>query len=98
MHACRENFILELARHGMAKRDIVANVNFFMNVPISPDGELINGDGRAERGLHVDVRAEMDLLVVLSNCPQLNNPCNGFVPTPIRVIAWSGTPIAAPNA
>ena len=88
MHACRENFITELARHGMTRRDIVANVNFFMNVPIAPDGELVVSDGISAPGTYVELRAETDVLCVLSNCPQLNNPCNGFVPTPIRVIVW----------
>ncbi len=91
MHACRENFITELARHGMAKRDIVPNVNFFMNVPIAPDGELVVSDGISAPGSYVDLRAETDVLCVLSNCPQLNNPCNGFVPTPIRVVISQGT-------
>ncbi len=86
MHACRENFILELARHGMDRRDITGNVNFFMNVPIQPSGELAIVDGLSKPGDHVTLRCEMDLLVVLSNCPQVNNPCNGFNPTPIRVI------------
>ena len=90
MHACRENFLLELSRHGMTKRDLVSNVNFFMNVPIGPDGELAIVDGLSEPGGHVDLRAEMDVLVVLSNCPQVNNPCNGFNPTPIRVLIWDG--------
>jgi urea carboxylase-associated protein 1 len=90
LHACRENFILELGRHGMTKRDIVPNVNFFMNVPISPDGELAVVDGISEPGGSVDLLAEMDVLVVLSNCPQLNNPCNGFTPSPIRVLIWEG--------
>ena len=88
LHACRENFILEVGRHGMTKRDIVPNVNFFMNVPISPEGELAVVDGISEPGGSVDLLAEMDVLVVLSNCPQLNNPCNGFSPSPIRVLIW----------
>jgi len=88
LHACRENFILELGRHGMTKRDIVPNVNFFMNVPISADGELAVVDGISAPGGSVDLRAEMDVLCVLSNCPQLNNPCNGFTPSPIRVLIW----------
>ncbi len=88
LHACRENFILELGRHGMTKRDIVPNVNFFMNVPIAADGELAVVDGISAPGGSVDLRAEMDVLVVLSNCPQLNNPCNGFTPSPIRVLVW----------
>ena len=88
MHACRENFLLELARYGMTKRDLVSNINFFMNVPILGDGELAIADGLSAPGSFVDVRAEMDALCVISNCPQVNNPCNGFEPTPIRVLVW----------
>jgi urea carboxylase-associated protein 1 len=86
MHACRENFLVELAKYGMGKRDLVSNVNFFMNVPIRPHGELTVDDGVSEPGGYVELRAEMDVLVVISNCPQVNNPCNGFTPTPIRII------------
>ncbi|BAM90323.1 hypothetical protein S58_43380 [Bradyrhizobium oligotrophicum S58] len=85
LHACRENFILELSRHGLTKRDIVSNLNFFMNVPIEPTGNFTVLDGPSSPGNYVDVTAEMDLLFVISNCPQVNNPCNGFDPTPIRV-------------
>lgn len=86
LHACRENFLLELARHGMDKRDIVPNINFFMNVPISPNGAMTIDDGISAPGDYVELRAEMDVLCVISNCPQINNPCNGFDPTPIRVV------------
>lgn len=88
MHACRENFIVELAKHGMSKRDIVSNINFFMNVPILPHGELAIVDGVSKSGDYVDLHAQMDVLCVISNCPQVNNPCNGFNPTPIRVLIW----------
>ena len=91
-HACRENFLLELAKHGLSKRDIVANVNFFMSVPIDPAGDFTVVDGVSKAGDHVDLyAAEMDVLCVLSNCPQINNPCNGFNPTPVRVIIWNET-------
>ena len=90
MHACRENFLLELAKYDMTKRDIVANINFFMNVPVRPDGELAVVDGVSAPGAFVEIRAEMDLLCVISNCPQVNNPCNGFTPTPIRVVIRNG--------
>ena len=86
MHSCRENFITELAKHGMSKRDLVSNVNFFMNVPIRPDGELTVVDGVSAPGGYVELEALMDVLAVISNCPQVNNPCNGFTPTPIQVI------------
>jgi urea carboxylase-associated protein 1 len=92
MHACRENFVLEGMKYGLQKRDIVANVNFFMNVPVRPDGELAIVDGVSGPGSYVEVRAEMDLLVLVSNCPQVNNPCNGFNPTPIRMLVWAGNP------
>lgn len=88
MHACRENFLIALSRYGMSKRDIVSNINFFMNVPIRSDGELAIVDGVSKPGDYVELRAEMDVLCVISNCPQVNNPCNGFNPTPIRVLIW----------
>ncbi len=87
-HACRENFILELAKYGLGKRDIVANLNFFMNVPIDPDGNFTVVDGISAPGNYVDVSMELDVIFVISNCPQVNNPCNGFDPTPIRVMIW----------
>lgn len=87
-HACRENFILELSRHGLGKRDIVANLNFFMNVPIDPSGNFTVDDGISAGGNYVDIVAEMDVIFVISNCPQVNNPCNGFNPTPVRVVVW----------
>ena len=86
LHACRDNFLLEVTKHGMSKRDIVANINFFMNVPIEPSGQMTIVDGLSKPGDHVEMVAEMDVLCVISNCPQVNNPCNGFNPTPIRIV------------
>ncbi|WP_313760264.1 urea amidolyase associated protein UAAP2 [Rhizobium sp.] len=88
LHACRDNFVLEVTKHGMSKRDIVPNINFFMNVPIKPNGEMTIVDGISSPGDYVELVAEMDVLCVISNCPQVNNPCNGFDPTPIRVLIW----------
>ncbi|MBH0237199.1 urea amidolyase associated protein UAAP2 [Methylobrevis albus] len=85
LHACRENFVLEVTKYGMAKRDIVPNINFFMNVPIAQNGDLVIDDGISEPGAYVEMVAAMDVLCVISNCPQVNNPCNGFNPTPVRV-------------
>jgi len=88
---CRETFLRLLGRHGMGRRDIVANVNFFSNVPVSPDGglaETVFVDGLSKPGDYVDLRAEMDALVLISNCPQVNNPCAGLDPTPVRVLVW----------
>jgi urea carboxylase-associated protein 1 len=83
MHNCRDNFLVGLARHGMGKRDLVPNINFFMHVPIATAGRLDIVDGISKPGDHIDLVAEMDVLTVISNCPQLNNPCNGWNPTPI---------------
>jgi urea carboxylase-associated protein 1 len=85
-HACVDNFLDEGMRRGLTKRDLVSNINWFMNVPVGPDGTLGIVDGISAPGLSVDVRAEMDVLVLISNCPQINNPCNGFDPTPIRLV------------
>lgn len=85
-HACVENFLEANLLEGRGKRDIVSNINFFMNVPVEPDGALGIVDGISAPGLSVDLRAEMDVVVVVSNCPQINNPCNGFNPTPVRMI------------
>jgi uncharacterized protein len=88
LHACRENFLIEAAKHGLSKRDIVPNLNFFMNVPIDPSGDFTVVDGVSKPGDHIDMVAEMDVLCLISNCPQVNNPCNGFFPTPIRVVIY----------
>jgi urea carboxylase-associated protein 1 len=83
---CRDNFLRGLERFGLGRKDIVANINFFMYVPVTAAGGMAIVDGRSKAGDHVDLRAEMDALAVLSNCPQIHNPANGFNPTPIQVI------------
>lgn len=90
MHSCRDSFIMALAEHdqGMSKRDVPSNINFFMNVPVTPDGELTFADGISAAGRYVEMRAEMDILLLISNCPQLNNPCNAYNPTPVEVLVW----------
>ena len=91
MHACRDSWMLAIAEHpeyGIHKRDIAHNINFFMNVPITPEGGLTFEDGISAPGKYVEFTALMDVLVLISNCPQLNNPCNGYNPTPIEVTVW----------
>lgn len=85
-HACVENFLASHAARDMGKRDMVSNINWFMNVPVEEDGTLGIVDGISAPGLYVELTARMDVLVVISNCPQVNNPCNGFDPTPIRLV------------
>jgi len=90
MHSCRDNYLIALqhADLGLGKRDLVPNVNFFMNVPVTPEGRLTFEDGISAPGKYVEMRAEMDVVVLVSNCPQLNNPCNGYNPTPVRFLVW----------
>ncbi|WP_432564952.1 urea amidolyase associated protein UAAP2 [Kineococcus sp. SYSU DK003] len=90
-HGCRENFLAEGARRGLSARDLVSNLNWFMNVPVEADGTLGIVDGISAPGKRVAFRAEVDLLVVISNCPQVNNPCNDFNPTPLRTIVTAPT-------
>ncbi len=85
-HACVENFLIEGAKWDLGKKDLVSNINWFMNVPVDPDGALGIVDGLSAPGKRVALRAEVDTLVLVSNCPQINNPCNGFNPTPVRMI------------
>lgn len=86
-HACRTTFVRKAREwgRGLDKRDIAHNVNFFMNVPVTADGGLTFEDGVSAPGKYVELRAERDLLVLISNCPQLNNPCNGYQPTAVRL-------------
>ena len=89
MHACRDSWLLAVAENdhfGLTKRDITHNINFFMNVPVTPEGGLTFEDGLSGPGKYVELVARMDVIVLISNCPQLNNPCNGYNPTPIEVI------------
>ncbi len=87
---CRDNFLAELAKHGLGKKDMAANINFFMYVPVGPDGGMDMGPSLSKPGDYVDLRAETDVLAVISNCPQINNPVNDFNPTPVRAIVWDG--------
>jgi len=91
MHACRSSFLKAVIDwdHGMSKRDITSNINFFMNVPVTPEGKLSFEDGISEPGKYVEMRAEIDVLALISNCPQLNNPCNAYNPTPVEVLIWA---------
>ncbi len=90
MHACRNTFLKGAFAwgRGLGKRDLSSNINFFMNVPVSSEGTLTFEDGISEPGKYVELRSEMDTLIVISNCPQLNNPCNGYNPTPVQILIW----------
>ncbi len=86
---CQSNFEAELAKYGLGEKDMAANINFFMYVPVAADGAVAIAEGLSKPGDHVDLRAEMDLLVVISNCPERDNPAAGGAPTPVRAIVYS---------
>jgi uncharacterized protein len=91
MHACRDSWMLAIVENeqfGMSKRDITHNINFFMNVPVTAEGGLTFEDGISGAGKYVELQALMDVIVLISNCPQLNNPCNGYDPTPVELLIW----------
>ncbi len=91
MHACRDSWMLAIAEHpefNMSKRDITHNINFFMNVPVTAEGGLTFADGISDAGKYVELTARVDVIALISNCPQLNNPCNAYNPTPIEVLIW----------
>lgn len=90
MHNCRSNFLTAMAswRTNIDKRDLCPNINFFLHAPVTQAGELTLADGVSETGRYVEMRSEMDVIALISNCPQLNNACNGFQPTPIRLMIW----------
>lgn len=91
MHSCRDSWLLAIAEHpefALDKRDITHNINFFMNVPVTAAGGLTFADGISAAGKYVELKASMDVLTLISNCPQLNNPCNDYNPTPIEVLIW----------
>ncbi|WAJ70183.1 urea amidolyase associated protein UAAP2 [Catenovulum adriaticum] len=92
MHACRDSWLLAIAENealGLSKKDITHNINFFMNVPVTSDGKLSFADGISGAGKYVELEALMDVVVLISNCPQLNNPCNAYNPTPIEILIWN---------
>jgi urea carboxylase-associated protein 1 len=92
MHSCRDSYVLAVAENeqfGLTKRDITHNINFFMNVPVTPQGTLTFADGVSGPGKYVELTAAMDVLILISNCPQLNNPCNAYDPTPLEILIWA---------
>lgn len=90
MHNCRDNYLLAIqqADMGLSKRDLAPNINFFMNVPVTAEGQLKFDDGVSGPGKYVELEALMDVWMLVSNCPQLNNPCNAYNPTPIEFVVW----------
>jgi hypothetical protein len=91
MHSCRDSYLLAVSEYeqfALTKRDLTHNINFFMNVPVTAEGGLSFADGLSGPGHYVELRAAMDIIVLISNCPQLNNPCNAYNPTPLEILIW----------
>lgn len=91
MHSCRDSYLLAVAERDdlhLTKRDLTHNINFFMNVPVTTEGGLKFADGLSGPGKYVELRAAMDIILLISNCPQLNNPCNAYNPTPLEILIW----------
>jgi uncharacterized protein len=88
-HSCRANFLHELSKFGMGEADIVANVNWFMSVPVARNGGMAISDSPSKPQDYVDVEALIDVIAVISNCPQKYNPACGYNPTPVRVETWT---------
>ena len=82
----RELFLIELGKWGLGRRDLVPCVNFFSKVTVDASGGMHLAPASSSAGDYVDLRAEKDVIVVISNCPQEHNPCSGCRPTPIRLI------------
>ena len=90
-HSCRANFMHELSKFRMGEQDIVANVNFFMSVPVGRDGHMAISDSPSKAGDFVDVEALTAVIAVISNCPQKYNPACGYTPSPVQVETYSRT-------
>ena len=87
--SCRTNFLRELNRNGLDSTHLVPNINFFMNIVFDAQGNISFQPPYSEAGDYVDLKAQMDALVVISNCPQVLNPANNFNPTPVRLMRFA---------
>ena len=85
---CRDTFEEALKPFNLTRGDIATNINWFMYVPVASDGKMAIADGISKAGDYVELRAERDVICVVSNCAQVYNPCNGYNPTPIRIITF----------
>jgi len=83
---CRANLEQALKPFGIPLREIPYSFNVFMNVPVHPDGRVAIQEPTSKPGDYIDLRADTDLIVGISNCPQERNPCNAFKPTRLRVL------------
>jgi urea carboxylase-associated protein 1 len=85
---CRDTFEEALKQFGMTRADIATNINWFMYVPVKEDGSMAIVEGLSKAGDFVELVADQDVICVASNCAQIYNPCNGFDPTPVRIVTY----------
>jgi urea carboxylase-associated protein 2 len=90
----RDNFLVELGKYQLGKRDLVANLNFFVKVGVDAQGAL-SWQSQAKAGDHVELRAELNTLVVLSNTPHPLDPGKDYAPKPVGLLLKSGLPASA---
>lgn len=89
---CRSNFERVLKPYGIPLAEIPYSFNIFMNVPVSPEGKTAIQEPRSKPGDRIDLRANIDLLIAISNCPQERNPCNAWNPTRLQVVVYEVEP------
>lgn len=91
----RDHFLKALTRRGLGKKDIMPNINLFTRVAVDPDGKMTFVEGCEKPGSFIDLRAEMNVLVILSNCPHVMHPSPVFAPKPIKIQVWDSPAPAA---
>jgi urea carboxylase-associated protein 2 len=89
-----DSFLVEAAKYGMGRRDLAANVNWFSKVRTEEDGALVFDETHARAGTHVDLRFEMDTLVLFHTCPHPMNPAAEYPRKGIAVELYRGEPVA----
>jgi len=87
----RDNFLLALTKRNLGKKDIMPNLNLFTRIAVDPDGKLSWAEKTAQPGDFIDLRAEMNVLVVISNTPHILDPSTTYDPKPIQVTVWNST-------
>ncbi|WP_375249633.1 urea amidolyase associated protein UAAP1 [Sphingomonas sp.] len=86
----RDRFLLGVAKHGLGRRDVHPCVTLFKGTRIEADGAVTPQVGPFAAGRHVELRAEMNVIVVLANCPHVLDPRPSWSVTPLRATAWRG--------
>ncbi|MGE4385731.1 MAG: DUF1989 domain-containing protein [Endomicrobiaceae bacterium] len=89
MHNCRDTFLNEISiDERYSKKDIAANINVLTSVPFTPEGKTWFNISPSFKGAYIEFEALTDIMLLISNCPQINNPCTGFNPTEIELAVW----------